>query len=238
MAGRHTVHMRGARRCSHRRGRARPAPLLKVHTHVRHAWGWPARGQARGMHRCRRARPCGGRARPMGWARVEARAAARAPVPWAALDDPGPAAAEAVGDNPGGGAPRGERRRGQQRRRRAAAAERGARGERGAGGAVPRLHLHAVHLRAVGAGGSGHSAWSERVRVAVPAAAAPAAAAGDGSSCTDLAVGGAADDAGPGGCCGARAAWALALGCAAPLRATASCCADGFDCCPAAGVLR
>ncbi|KAI8476074.1 MAG: fibronectin type III [Monoraphidium minutum] len=94
-------------------------------------------------------------------------------VTWGAGGDPGPAAAEAVGYEvealpcaPAPGGPAGAQLRQQVSRLEAATLA----------GATPGCTYN-VHLRAVGAGGSGHSAWSEAVRVAVPVAAAAAAAA-------------------------------------------------------------
>ncbi|KIZ02144.1 fibronectin type III domain containing 3A, partial [Monoraphidium neglectum] len=59
---------------------------------------------------------------------------------------------------------------------------------------------YTVHLRAVGAGGSGHSAWSESVRISVPAAAsaaaAPSAVVGESSGSGDQAASGTSEDLG------------------------------------------
>jgi hypothetical protein len=62
---------------------------------------------------------------------------------------------------------------------------------------------YTVHLRAVGAGGSGHSAWSESVRISVPAAAsaaaAPSAVVGESSGSGDQAASGTSEDLGASG---------------------------------------
>lgn len=116
-------------------------------------------------------------------------------VMWEAAADPGPAAAEAVGYEvealaaPGGPSGAAPLRQHVGRVEAAALA-----------GPAPGC-AYTVHVRSVGAAGSGHSAWSDGVRVVVPAAAAPAAAAsaGEGEGCLDLVAGGAAEENGPGG---------------------------------------
>jgi hypothetical protein len=100
-------------------------------------------------------------------------------VSWEAAAAPGPAAAEAVGYEveaqlcgPGGGGGGGALRQQVGRVDSAALAS-----------AAPGC-TYLVHVRSVGAGGSGHSAWSDGVRVEVPASAAALAfvAAGTGAA--------------------------------------------------------
>ncbi|GBF99904.1 hypothetical protein Rsub_12812 [Raphidocelis subcapitata] len=150
-------------------------------------------------------------------AEVESGAPLALRVTWTAPADAGPATAEAVGYEveaqpgahgaAGGGASGGAAFSG-------AAAALGGGALRQQVGRVESVVLpgavagcsYSVRLRAVGAGGSGHSAWSEAVRIQVPADAAPAPEAGSAAACssTDTPAGGSGRDGGSGSPAGSR----------------------------------